>query len=43
MWIIPVKQVHYRVRPFFASYPLGRMRRVGIVCRITLTDLATPF
>src|ERR1700748_298629 len=30
MWKISVKEVQYIVHPFFASYPLGRMTRVGV-------------
>jgi hypothetical protein len=30
MWEIRVKDVQYRVHPFLASHPLGRMTRVGI-------------
>jgi hypothetical protein len=30
MWEISVKEVQYRVHPFFASYPPGRTTRVGI-------------
>jgi len=37
MWNISVNRVQYRVHPFFASYPPGRMTRVGIAYPITLT------
>ena len=30
MWSISMNQVRYRMHPFFASYPPGRMTRVGI-------------
>jgi len=38
MWRISVKEVQYRVHPFFASYPLGRMTRVGVAYPITLSE-----
>ena len=37
MWKVSVKGVEYSVHPFFASYPLGRMTRVGIAYP-TLTE-----
>ncbi len=37
MWEIKVKEIQYRVHPFFASYPLGRLTRVGIAYPITPT------
>jgi len=37
MWNISVNKVHYRVHPFFASYPPGRLTRVGIAYPITPT------
>jgi hypothetical protein len=42
MWKISVNGVPYRVHPFFASYPLGRMTRVGIAYSITLTEDREP-
>lgn len=41
MWAVRVKGVEYRVHPFFASHPLGRMTRVGIAYPTTWTGNST--
>lgn len=38
MWRVPIKRVQYRLHPFFASYPLGRMTRVGIAYPTALVE-----
>ena len=38
MWNISVEGVQYRMHPFFASYPLGRVTRVGIAYPTTPTE-----
>lgn len=39
MWNILVEGVKYKVHPFFASYPLGRVTRVGIAYPTTPTEV----